>query len=62
MQLVSCKQVSKLIGGIDNIVFSLVGNQANEWRQAIVPIGVNEKPFQIDISAIRSYDVLGKKL
>ena len=41
-------------------MFSLVGNQGDGWLQAIVRIGRNERPFQIDITAIRSYDVLGR--
>ena len=57
-----CTQVSKLIRGYDNIMFSLTGSQANEWRQAIVRIGRNEAPFQIDIAAVRSYDILGMRV
>ncbi|XP_078483553.1 MAM and LDL-receptor class A domain-containing protein 1 isoform X3 [Ciona intestinalis] len=52
-------QVNKKINGQDNIMWSLVGNQANAWYQAIVKLGRTNTPFQIDVTATRSFDVLG---
>ncbi|XP_076802493.1 MAM and LDL-receptor class A domain-containing protein 1-like [Clavelina lepadiformis] len=52
-------QVNKRINDEDNVVWSLSGNQADAWYQGIVKLGRVNRPFKIDITATRSYDVLG---
>jgi len=52
--------VNKRINNIDNTVWSTYDNQGDEWHRGTVRLGRNVRPFQIDISATRSFDVLGK--
>lgn len=53
-------QVAKLINNEENIVWTLSGNQANAWYQRSVKIGRTTRPFQVDILATRSFDVIGE--
>nr|XP_039270832.1 MAM and LDL-receptor class A domain-containing protein 1-like [Styela clava] len=52
-------QVSKRIDNEDNIIWSRIDSQGDQWNQAIVRIGRVSRPFTIVISATRSFDVLG---
>lgn len=51
--------VSTLVGTVKSEVWSLSGNQGNQWKQAVVDIGRISGPFTIIVQAKRSYSVSG---